>query len=143
MKKSLRKSYSELIKFDTYQERLEYLKLHGQIGSLTFGDQRYLNQRFYNSPEWKRFRRQIILRDNGCDLGVPGLDILGTIYVHHINPIDVEDLTNGAAEILDPDNVICVSDATHKIITYDISDPYSETPLERMPNDTAPWKGKV
>ena len=140
---TLTRTYSELIKLPTYQERLEYLKLHGQIGDLTFGDQRYLNQKFYNSPEWKRFRHQIILRDNGCDLGVPGLDIQGIIYVHHLNPICVEDLVEGSMAILDPENVICTSDGTHKIITYDISDPYSEMPIERRPGDTAPWKGNV
>lgn len=135
------RSYSELIALDGFLSRFKYLELGGSIGSRTFGGNRYLNQIFYHSKEWKDFRRDIILRDNGCDLGVDGWEIHGRIYIHHINPITELDIKNRSDSLLDPENAICVSLNTHEAIHYgDIS----LLPIEyspRCPNDTCPWKG--
>lgn len=137
------KSYSEALQYKTFDERFNYLKLDGIVGDLTFGAQRYLNQMLYKCPEWRDdFRPRIIERDNGCDLGIPGREIPGLKYclVHHINPITVEDVLNRAPCVFDPENVITTILRTHNAIHYgDISGTYRE-PMERFPNDMAPWR---
>lgn len=135
------RTYSELILLPTFKERYEYLKLKGSVGRATFGHTRYLNQKFYNSIEWKKFRRDIIVRDEACDLGInDGLhDIPGKILIHHLNPITKEDIDSMNLEkLLSPDNAICVSHRTHEAIhygTYDILVDF----VERKPGDTCPW----
>ena len=135
------KSYSELIKIPTYKERFEYLKLDGIVGKDTFGYDRYLNQAFYNSPEWRRFRRDIIIRDNGCDLACEGYEIRGKIILHHINLITQDDLISRRRDVLfDPENIICVTHNTHNAIHYGDANLLITGPIERVANDTCPWK---
>ena len=135
------RTYSELIQLETFEERFEYLKIGGTIGIETFGHDRYLNQKFYTSYEWRQFRKQIILRDNGCDLGIDGLDIYGPIFIHHINPINIEDLLENKIEfLLNPEYAICCSDLTHKAIHYSNTDILPKGPIERTKYDTCPWK---
>lgn len=135
------KSYSELIRLKTFEERFEYLKLKGNVGGRTFGSERYLNQVLYQSPEWRNFRRKIIIRDNGCDLGMEGYSIDGIkIIIHHINPITIEDIKNRSPKIFDPDNVICVSHMTHEAIHYGDKNLLPSVATERRPGDTCPWK---
>jgi hypothetical protein len=134
-------TYSELIQFPTFEERFEYLKLEGSIGTETFGSERRLNQKFYRSPEWRKFRRDIIIRDNGCDLGMDDYGIGGHITIHHLNPITPEDIIQRSSCLMDPENVICVSDQTHKAIHYgNIDLATNGMPIIRKPNDTCPWK---
>lgn len=136
------KSYSELITLPTFEERFRYLKLGGEIGKETFGFDRYLNQAFYSTLEWKNFRRDMIIRDMGCDLGIPDREIGGIIILHHINPISMADIRQRNIEVLlNPENVICVSHNTHNAIHY--GDESILTPsslVERRPNDTCPWR---
>ena len=134
------KTYSELISIPTYEERFDYLKLEGVVGKDTFGYDRYLNQAFYNSPEWRRFRRDIIIRDNGCDLACEGYDIRGRIILHHINPLTQEDLINRKEALFNPENIICVSHNTHNAIHYGDANLLITGPIERVANDTCPWK---
>ena len=134
------KTYSELISIPTYEERFDYLKLEGVVGKDTFGYDRYLNQAFYNSPEWKRFRRDMIIRDNGCDLACEGYDIRGRIILHHINPLTQEDLINRKEALFNPENIICVSHNTHNAIHYGDVNLLITGPIERVANDTCPWK---
>lgn len=134
------KTYSELIAIPTYKDRFEYLKLGGVVGRDTFGYDRYLNQIFYNSPEWRRFRRDIIIRDNGCDLACEGYDIRGRIILHHINPITYEDLINRSSILFDLENIVCVSHNTHNAIHYGDANLLTTDPIERTANDTCPWK---
>jgi hypothetical protein len=135
------KTYSELIKFQTFDERFEYLMLNGKVGEELFGYARYLNQVFYTSGDWKRARRKAIIRDNGCDLGVEGFEINGIIYVHHINPITIDQLINNDPLLLDLDNLICTSRSTHEAITLgDRNLLLIRNPVIRVPNDTSPWK---
>ena len=135
------KCYSELIKIPTFEDRFEYLKLSGTVGKETFGFDRYLNQQFYSSYEYRKFRRDMILRDNGCDLGVDGYEINGLIILHHINPIAPEDiLRRNVWVLLDPENTICVSHRTHNAIHYGDSSLLITSPIERKPNDTCPWR---
>ena len=137
------KSYSELSRLQSFNDRYEYLKLGGSIGARTFGGNRYLNQRLYTSYEWRRFRDEIIARDEGCDLGVPGYSLNKRIYVHHINPLTEDDLKNGTESIFDPENVIIASFATHEAIHYANDDLLiPKLTLERKPYDTCPWKGE-
>lgn len=125
----------------TFEERYRYLKLGGEVGRETFGFDRWLNQVFYNSKEWKTFRRDIILRDMGCDLGVEGRDIGGRVYIHHIEPIQLDDILHRRIEVLlNPDNVICVSFETHNAIHYGDESLLLTVPVERKPNDTCPWR---
>ena len=138
---NLRRSYHELVRLKTFEERYEYLRLSGMVGQSTFGSDRYLNQALYTSPEWKSFRNRIIIRDNGCDLGIEGRDVLGDrIIIHHINPLTVEDVENRSPVIFDPDNVVCVSHNTHQAIHYGDQSLLQKDPVERTPNDTCPWK---
>ena len=132
------KTYSELIRIPTYEERFDYLKLEGVVGKDTFGYDRYLNQAFYNSPEWRRFRRDMIIRDNGCDLACEGYDIRGRIILHHINPLTQEDLINRKEALFNPENIICVSHNTHNAIHYGDANLLITGPIERVANDTCP-----
>ena len=134
------KTYSELIKLPTFIERFRYLKLSGKVGEQTFGHERHLNQVLYRSSEWKQFRRDIILRDFGCDLACEGFDIVEKILIHHINPITVEDVLNRAKSIFDPENVITTSFDTHNAIHFGDESLLCISPIERRPNDTCPWK---
>ena len=134
------RTYSELITLPTFLERYRYLKLDGVVGKETFGYDRYLNQLFYNSPEWKSIRRQVILRDCGCDLGVPGFEIHGQIIIHHMNPISQEDIIRRSDFLLDPEYLICTVDNTHKAIHYGDESLLPLLPVERTRFDTCPWK---
>lgn len=138
------RTYSELITLPTYQERLEYLLLNGYVGDITFGGSRLLNQSFYQSYEWRRVRREVILRDNGCDLAHPDYLILGKLVVHHIEPLTIDDVKSGSSKIWDMDNLVCVSPITHNAIHYgDISLAQGTQLIERKPNDTCPWRGGI
>lgn len=138
------KSYSELILLPTYDERYSYLKIGGSIGDETFGFDRYLNQLFYNSNEWRHFRNEIIIRDNGMDMAHPDYPINGLILIHHINPLTKEDIINRSPSLFDPENVICVSKLTHNAIHYgDDSFLRNNQIIERVKNDTCPWKKGV
>lgn len=134
------KSYSELMSLPTFTERYQYLRIGSKIGEATFGYDRYLNQILYTSREWRRFRDQIIVRDNGCDLGCLDRELRERIIVHHINPITVEDVINRNPMVFDPENVICVSHNTHEAIHYGDEDLLVKNPIERKPNDTCPWR---
>lgn len=141
IQKMNKRSYSELIQIPSYIERYRYLRLGGKAGEITFGNERYLNQILYKSFEWKTFRRKMIIRDMGCDLGVEGRDIRGTIIIHHINPITVEDVINKSPAVFDPENVICVSIRTHNAIHYGDEELLMiDEIVERRPNDTILWR---
>ena len=132
--------YSELIRYDTFLDRYHYLNLVGQVGIETFGLDRYLNQTLYRSSRWRRTRNQVILRDNGCDLGMIGFDIFDKIIVHHINPLSVQDIEEDVDEIYDPEFLICCSFDTHNAIHYGDERLLPQIPIERRPGDTCPWK---
>lgn len=134
------RTYSELLMIPTFIERFEYLKLDGLVGEETFGFDRYLNQVFYKSKEWRKIRDRVITRDLGCDLGVEGYDINGRILIHHINPISKEDILRRAEWILDPEFLICTSKNTHDAIHFGDGSLLLTAPIERKPNDTCPWK---
>lgn len=134
------RSYSELITLSTYEDRFNYLKLNGRVGKDTFGYDRYIYQNFLKSDIWLRFRDSIIIRDNGCDLGIPGREIYGPIEVHHINPVTLEDILNMSPKVLDPDNAVCTSGMTHKAIHYGSENSIIKDPVQRTRNDTCPWK---
>lgn len=134
------KTYSELIRLATFEERFEYLKIGGTVGEQTFGFDRYLNQQFYTSMEWKHLRREVILRDDGCDLGIKDLEIVGPIYIHHINPITVDDIINRTDFLLNPNYLICCSDLTHKALHYGDYNMLPKGPVIRTKNDTCPWR---
>ena len=132
--------YSELLEFDSLIDRYRYLKIGGDLGATTFGFDRYLNQQFYKLKEWRLIRSKVIVRDMGCDLGLPGLEICGTIIIHHINPITIDDVKNRNPILFDPEFLISTQLNTHNAIHYgDESLLISETPLERSPNDTKLW----
>ena len=133
------KSYRELIRLRTFEERFEYLKLGGAVGRETFGFERYLNQTFYNSKEWKPCRRDIIVRDNGCDLAIPDREIFGRIIVHHINPITIDDIEFGRDCVLDPDNLVCTSHNTSNAIHYGDASLLAKIPQDRRKGDTYLW----
>ena len=134
------KTYSELITISTFEERFEYLQLKGSVGKDTFGYDRHLNQVLYRSPEWKRLRNQIIIRDGGCDLACDGYDIYGKVLIHHLNPITVEDVLARSRKVFDPDNLVCVSHNTHNAIHYGDVDLLVTGPIIRTKNDTCPWR---
>ncbi len=133
-------SYSELITLPTFEERYRYLRRSGIVGEETFGSHRYLNQKLYTSPEWRSIRNHVIVRDNGCDLGMEGYEIQGGVYIHHINPITMDDILNRTPVLFDTDNLICVSFNTHQAIHYGDE---SLSPIisfaERTPGDTKLW----
>ena len=134
------RTYSELITIPTFEERFEYLQLKGSVGKDTFGYDRYLNQVLYRSPEWKRLRNQIIIRDGGCDLACDGYDIYDKVLIHHLNPITVEDVLTRSRKVFDPDNLVCVSHSTHNAIHYGDVDLLITRPIIRTKNDTCPWR---
>lgn len=133
--------YSNVIKIDSFIERFRLLKLKGTIGEETFGSDRYLNQKFYKSTEWSDLRNYIITRDKGCDLAFPDREIVGSIYIHHLNPISIKDVVYKSEFLLDPENLICCSFQTHQAIHYgDESLLIPDKIVERCANDTIPWK---
>jgi hypothetical protein len=134
------KTYSELITIPTYLERYQYLRIGGRVGEETFGFDRYLNQTLYRSAEWQRFRREMIVRDNGMDMAFDGYDIGGVILLHHINPITEKDIIRRDPKIFDPENVICVSLNTHNAIHYGDESLLNLGPVIRTRFDTCPWK---
>lgn len=140
------RSYTELSKLKTFEERFEYLRINGEVAVDTFGSDRYLNQKFYKSKEWGEVRNQVILRDSNLDycfdMGDPNYPISGSIIIHHMNPIQVDEIDD-FEKILNPEYLICVSDETHKAIHYGKTSEYIQNKklVERKPNDTCPWKG--
>lgn len=134
------RTYSELITLPTFEERYEYLRLHGQVGEETFGFDRWLNQVFYKSKEWLSTRDGIIVRDNGCDLAIPGRDIYSRILIHHMNPISKKDILNRSDVLFNPEYLISVTQNTHRAIHYGNANLLMQDPIERRPNDTCPWK---
>lgn len=134
------RTYSELIKLPTLSERFEYLKLGGVIGEDTFGFERYLNQNFYRSAVWKKIRNEVIIRDNGCEMGLENYPISGRIIIHHMNPVDSDDIIHQRDILLNPEFLICVGNQTHNAIHYGSIDLLPQDPIERKPNDTCPWK---
>ena len=139
-KRKMMKTYSELVSYDNFIDRFNYLKLNGRVGEETFGYDRYINQIFYKSDEWKRAKREVKIRDNGCDLGVKDRLIGGPIFVHHLNPITKEDILNRNPDIFNPEYLISVSDMTHRAIHYGDESLLLQEPIERTQNDTTPWK---
>ena len=134
------RTYSELITFPTFKERFNYLKLSGLVGESTFGFDRYLNQMFYRSQRWKEIRDFVIIRDNGCDLGVEGYEIHSRIVIHHMNPITIEVIRKESEYLLDPEFLICTIHNTHNAIHYGDENLLIKAPIERSKNDTCPWK---
>lgn len=134
------RTYSELITLPTFEERFIYLQLGGKVGEDTFGHDRYLNQMFYTSDEWRRIRRDVIVRDNGCDLGIQDREIHGLIIIHHMNPITIEDIINRSEFLLNPEYLISTVKNTHDAIHFSDERILITDPIERRPNDTCPWK---
>lgn len=133
------RTYTELMRIPTFEERFEYLKLSGRVAKETFGFDRWLNQVFYRSPQWRQLRNQIIIRDNGCDLGIPGREIYDKIYVHHMNPLLKDDIVNKTEYLTNPEYLICVSHMTHEAIHYGDANLLMRDPVERKPGDTMLW----
>lgn len=134
------KTYSELIEISTFEERYEYLKLTGKVGEETFGFDRYLNQVFYRSKEWRDIRDYVINRDNGCDLSMEGHEIIGRVLIHHMNPIRKEDILRRSDFLLNPEYLITTVKLTHDAIHYGDKDLLMIAPVERTKNDTCPWR---
>lgn len=134
------KTYSELITLPTFEERFEYLKLDGSVGIETFGYDRVFNQKFYSSIEWKHMRDEIICRDLGCDLGILDRKIFGKIFIHHINPILLDDIRTASKFLLNPEYLICTSFDTHNAIHYGDKNLLIRAPIERSQYDTCPWR---
>ncbi len=134
------RTYSELITLPTFEERYKYLRLGGKVGNETFGFDRYLNQMFYKTDEWLRVRDYVIVRDNGCDLGIEGREIHGRILVHHMNPITKEDILRRSDYLLNPEYLICTIKQTHDAIHYGDDSLLFKEPVERTRNDTCPWR---
>lgn len=139
MTKNIRR-YSELIKLSTFEERFKYLQLNGSVGKDTFGFDRYINQNFYMSQEWKKIRDIVIIRDYGCDLGIEDREIFGKIIIHHMNPICLDDIRNVSDYLTNPEYLICTTHQTHNAIHYGDENLLFRDPIERMKNDTCPWK---
>lgn len=133
------KTYSDLIKLTNFKDRLEYLKLDSIVGSETFGRDRQINQIFYRSREWKKIRDYIIVRDNGCDLGIEGRDIFDKIIIHHMNPINLDDINNYSDMLINPEYLISTSHVTHNAIHYG-TNIIEQDPVIRVAGDTCPWK---
>ena len=134
------RTYSELILLSTFEERFKYLQLNGRVGDDTFGFDRYINQKFYSSAEWKRIRDIVIMRDNGCDLALKGYEIYGRILIHHMNPITVKDVELSTEYLMNPEYLICVTHNTHNAIHYGDEKLITKGPVVRTKNDTCPWK---
>jgi hypothetical protein len=133
------RTYSVMRTYETFEERYDYLRLAGEVGADTFGFDRWINQHFYRSREWKDAREFVIVRDNGCDLGVPGRDIRREILVHHINPMTPQDLIAGKQWVLDPEYLITTCKRTHNAIHYGDASQLARGPVERRPGDTKLW----
>lgn len=134
------KTYSELIRFKTLEERYRYLRIGGRVGEETFGFDRWMNQVFYKDPRWRDIRDEVITRDNGCDLGLEGYDIHGKIFVHHMNPVTKDDILYNFDSLLNPEFLISTSKRTHDAIHYGNEDLLPQRPIVRTRNDTCPWK---
>ncbi|MEY8515341.1 hypothetical protein AALC25_00165 [Lachnospiraceae bacterium 29-84] len=134
------KRYSELVNMESFEERYRYLKLDGTVGEETFGFDRYLNQIFYKSQEWKAVRDFVIVRDKGYDLGVEGYGIYGKVIIHHMNPISPKDVMARSSILLDPEYLICTAHTTHNAIHYGDESQLPNSSIERKPNDTCPWR---
>lgn len=134
------RTYSELSKLKTFKERFTYLRLNGFVGKETFGFDRYLNQVFYKSAKWRSIRDFVIVRDNGCDLGIEGREIYGKIIIHHMNPITIQDIEQESDFLLDPEFLISTVHETHNAIHYGDENLLILAPIERKPNDTCPWR---
>lgn len=137
---SIIRTYSELITLPTFEERYRYLKLNGRVGKETFGFDRYLNQMFYKSDEWMSIRNYVIIRDNGCDLGIPGREIEERILIHHMNPITVRDILDRSEFLINPEYLISTIKCTHDAIHYGDESSLILVPRERTRNDTCPWR---
>ena len=134
------KTYSELKRLDTFEERYRYLRLNGSVGESTFGFDRYLNQVFYRSQRWKKIRDEVIIRDNGCDLGIEGYEIHGRILIHHMNPLSIDDIENESDFLLNPEYLISTTHNTHNAIHYGNENLLVKAPVERTKYDTCPWR---
>lgn len=134
------RTYHELTRLPTFEERYEYLRIGGQVGDASFGFDRYLNQALYRSREWLSVRNAVIIRDDGCDLGVKDRSIGNRIVVHHMNPITVEGIEGHNPDVFDPRYLICTSDLTHRAIHFGDQSLLPKEPVERRPGDTCPWK---
>lgn len=134
------RTYTELCTFKTFKERYDYLRLDGIVGESTFGFDRYLNQVFYRSQKWRSIRDKVIIRDEGCDLGVETYDIYGKIIIHHMNPITIDDIENESDYLLNPEFLICTTHNTHNAIHYGDERLLTTGPIIRTKNDTCPWK---
>lgn len=134
------KTYSELLKFPTFEDRFNYLMLQGAVAEETFGFDRWLNQNFYRSAEWRSIRDFVIIRDGGCDLAMDGYEIYDKIIVHHMNPIEQSDIIHSSDILINPEYLVCVSHNTHNAIHYGDASLLMTAPIERRPGDTCPWK---
>lgn len=138
------RNYHDLSRCQSYEDRFEYLALHGKVGNDTFGFDRIFNQKFYSSKEWKRVRNEVIIRDSYdgevCDMGDKDHPIAGPIYIHHMNPLTLKDISEASEYLLDPQYLVCVSRNTHNAIHYGNSQLLPKDPIERQPGDTCPWK---
>lgn len=134
-----KKTYTKMLKYKTFKERFDYLKLDGIVGMYTFGEDRHLNQRLYTSSKWKRIRDEVIIRDMGMDLAIEGMDIFGTLIVHHINPITPDDILNDRYIIYDLDNLVCTSFRTHNALHYGNPNMIPDIIVDRKPGDTKLW----
>lgn len=134
------RTYSELSKLTTFEERYRYLRLGGRVGEETFGFDRWINQMFYKDPEWLKIRDEVIIRDNGCDLGIEGREIYSRIIVHHMNPITKADILDRSEFLLNPEYLICTVKNTHDAIHYGDENLLIMLPMERSVNDTCPWR---
>jgi len=134
------RTFSELSRLRTFEERYQYLRLTGTVGESTFGFDRYLNQIFYGSKRWRRTRDGIIVRDNSCDLGMRGYEIYGQVYIHHLNPISMDEVEDDDDSLYEPELLICTSYNTHLAIHFGSESLLPQLPIERRPNDTCPWK---
>ena len=135
------RTYSELSKLGTFDERFKYLELKGCVGAETFGRDRHMNQTLYHSDMWSHVRNEVIIRDNGCDLGIEGWEIKGYLYIHHMNPITIDDLEHNLDYVLDPEYLVCVSLDTHNAIHYgDEGYLITRRPAFRQKGDTCPWR---
>lgn len=133
------RSYTELLKFKTFEDRFEYLQLNGEVGKSTFGFDRYVNQQFYRSTQWRHIRNQVIARDLGCDLGIDGYEIFDRPMVHHMRPMSIRDLDEGNPDILNPEYLITVAHLTHNAIHYGDKSLLRQPLVERRPGDTRLW----
>lgn len=134
------RTYSELKRLKSFEERFDYLKLDGSVGQTTFGFDRYLNQMLYQSKRWRQVRDKVIMRDNGCDLGIEGYEIHDQIIIHHLNPISIDDILEENDDIFNMEFLISTSKRTHNAIHYGDESLLPKGPIERQPNDTCPWK---